>query len=42
MSLGYLPGAHDPDAPPYARIATLGPAWLSAGPDSRHNRRDDA
>lgn len=27
MSLGYLPGAHEPDCPVYARIARLKPAW---------------
>ena len=27
MSTGYLPGAHAPDCPVYARVAALGPAW---------------
>lgn len=27
MSIGYLPGAHAPECPVYARIATLKPAW---------------
>lgn len=27
MSLGYLPGAHEPDCPVYARIAALSPPW---------------
>jgi DNA-3-methyladenine glycosylase I len=27
MSLGYLPGAHQPDCPVYARILTLAPPW---------------
>ena len=27
MSLGYLPGAHQPDCPIYARILTLAPPW---------------
>jgi DNA-3-methyladenine glycosylase I len=27
MSIGYLPGAHAPDCPVYARIAALGPRW---------------
>ena len=27
MSIGYLPGAHRPDCPVYARIAPLRPAW---------------
>jgi DNA-3-methyladenine glycosylase I len=32
MSLGYLPGAHDPDCPTYARIAALDPPWSVAEP----------
>jgi DNA-3-methyladenine glycosylase I len=28
LSTGYLPGAHDPDCPVYARIARLKPAWM--------------
>lgn len=31
MSLGLLPGAHEPDCPVYARIAVLGPPWARAG-----------
>jgi DNA-3-methyladenine glycosylase I len=27
MSLGYLPGAHDPTCPVYAQIAALAPPW---------------
>ncbi len=27
MSLGYLPGAHEPDCPVFARIAELSPPW---------------
>ncbi len=27
MSLGYLPGAHEPDCPVYAKIARLKPPW---------------
>jgi DNA-3-methyladenine glycosylase I len=27
MSLGYLPGAHEPDCPVHARILARGPAW---------------
>jgi DNA-3-methyladenine glycosylase I len=30
LSLGYLPGAHAPDCPVAARIATLAPPWLRA------------
>ena len=28
MSTGYLPGAHSPDCPVYARIAELNPPWM--------------
>ena len=28
MSLGYLPGAHQPDCPTYKRIVKLKPAWM--------------
>ena len=31
MSTGYLPGAHAPDCPVYARIASLNPPWMQAG-----------
>lgn len=31
MSIGYLPGAHDPDCPVYERIAALNPPWMRAG-----------
>jgi DNA-3-methyladenine glycosylase I len=27
MSLGYLPGAHEPDCPIYARVLALAPPW---------------
>jgi DNA-3-methyladenine glycosylase I len=27
MSLGYLPGAHEPNCPVFTRIAALGPPW---------------
>ncbi len=27
MSIGYLPGAHEPDCPAFARITALSPAW---------------
>jgi DNA-3-methyladenine glycosylase I len=30
MSTGYLPGAHEPGCPVYARIAALDPPWLRA------------
>jgi DNA-3-methyladenine glycosylase I len=30
MSLGYLPGAHEPDCPVFARIAELSPPWARA------------
>ncbi|MCY4231770.1 MAG: DNA-3-methyladenine glycosylase I [Alphaproteobacteria bacterium] len=28
MSTGYLPGAHNPDCPVYARIVPLAPPWM--------------
>lgn len=28
MSLGYLPGAHEPDCPVYAKIARIRPPWI--------------
>ena len=28
VSVGYLPGAHDPDCPVYAEIAKFNPAWM--------------
>ena len=31
MSLGYLPGAHRPSCPAYARIAALSPPWIRDG-----------
>lgn len=30
MSLGYLPGAHEPDCPVFARILALAPPWTQA------------
>ncbi len=30
MSIGYLPGAHHPDCPVFARLAELQPPWLVA------------
>ena len=32
MSLGYLPGAHRPDCPVYARILRRNPPWLRVSP----------
>jgi len=32
MSIGYLPGAHHPDCPVYARILRRKPPWLRVGP----------
>ncbi|HVH73870.1 MAG TPA: DNA-3-methyladenine glycosylase I [Stellaceae bacterium] len=29
LSLGYLPGAHEPDCPAYARILELSPPWAN-------------
>ena len=39
MSLGYLPGAHQPDCPIYARILALAPPWArpASGQASRQN-----
>lgn len=31
MSLGYLPGAHEPDCPVYRRILALAPPWARSG-----------
>jgi len=31
MSLGYLPGAHEPDCPVYRRILALAPPWARPG-----------
>ena len=31
LSLGYLPGAHEPDCPVYPRILVLAPPWSRAG-----------
>jgi DNA-3-methyladenine glycosylase I len=28
MSIGYLPGAHDPECPVYQDVATTGPPWM--------------
>ena len=30
MSVGYLPGAHEPDCPIFSRILELSPAWAQA------------
>jgi DNA-3-methyladenine glycosylase I len=32
MSVGYLPGAHRPDCPVFARIAERRPPWMDADP----------
>lgn len=32
MSIGYLPGAHDPDCPVFARIIELSPPWSRVPP----------
>ena len=32
VSLGYLPGAHAPECPAYARVAALGPPWRGIEP----------
>lgn len=34
MSIGYLPGAHDPDCPVFRRIARLGPRWMDGATSS--------
>ena len=31
MSIGYLPGAHDPDCPVFAEIAAQNPPWMNSG-----------
>lgn len=35
MSIGYLPGAHEPGCPVYTRILDLDPAWARAGATQR-------
>jgi DNA-3-methyladenine glycosylase I len=35
MSLGYLPGAHQPDCPVYRRVLALAPAWAREAAASR-------
>src|ERR1700676_5421045 len=37
MSLGYLPGAHEPDCPAHARVLAVAPAWSCAGPATASN-----
>ena len=32
MSVGYLPGAHEPDCPVFSRILELSPPWAQARP----------
>jgi DNA-3-methyladenine glycosylase I len=31
MSIGYLPGAHDPDCLVFAEIAAQNPPWMNSG-----------
>jgi DNA-3-methyladenine glycosylase I len=38
MSLGYLPGAHQPDCPVYSRILALAPPWSRAAAAPRAAR----
>ena len=38
MSLGYLPGAHQPGCPVYGRILALGPPWSRLGAESDATR----
>ncbi len=45
MSVGYLPGAHEPDCPVYARIGALRPPWaepVQATGDAAEAREIDA
>jgi DNA-3-methyladenine glycosylase I len=39
MSLGYLPGAHEPDCPAYKAIARLDPPWARKAPKGPRARR---
>ncbi|HEY7678411.1 MAG TPA: DNA-3-methyladenine glycosylase I [Candidatus Methylomirabilis sp.] len=39
MSIGYLPGAHRPDCPVYARIARRTPPWLRAALPAKPARK---
>jgi DNA-3-methyladenine glycosylase I len=39
MSLGYLPGAHEPDCPVYARVAKLNPPWAKRDQKSRAKKK---
>jgi DNA-3-methyladenine glycosylase I len=39
MSLGYLPGAHVPECPVFARIAKLRPPWQAATGDRKRRGR---
>jgi DNA-3-methyladenine glycosylase I len=39
MSIGYLPGAHRPTCPVYARIAALEPPWKRAQPKQTISRK---
>lgn len=40
MSLGYLPGAHEPDCPVYARILACAPPWAADGSAHRTGLRE--
>jgi len=38
MSLGYLPGAHEPGCPAYARAVALAPPWTRVGREPEESR----
>ncbi|MGE4528718.1 MAG: DNA-3-methyladenine glycosylase I [Rhodospirillaceae bacterium] len=38
MSIGYLPGAHAPECPVFAKIARLSPPWMAADEKNRQGR----
>ena len=41
MSIGYLPGAHEPRCPVYGRIAALDPPWMRAAGSEPWKGQDD-
>lgn len=41
MSLGWLPGAHVPECPQYARSIAAGAPWAQTLSSARDNARDD-